>query len=129
METRDCEYVLVVEDDEDLREAFEMLLKTTGHAVASVGDGNEALTWLRGGRRLPCMVVLDLLMPRMNGFDLRSAMKADPTLRKVPVVVVTGAGALATQRQADLDAEILKKPVGADDLLQVVDRYCAGAAG
>src|SRR5690349_18180782 len=87
-------------------------------------DGLDALAQLRDEKTRPCVVLLDLMMPNMNGFELRSVMKADPALSPIPVVVMTGAGSLATRRAAELDAEILMKPVDLRDLLSVVERHC-----
>jgi CheY-like chemotaxis protein len=116
--------VLLVEDDQDLRDTMVALLRLHGHQVETASDGAEALTWLGQPQARPCVVLLDLMMPGMNGFDLRARMTADPHLAAIPVVVITGAGVLAEQRAADLQAEILKKPVGMSTLLDTVSRYC-----
>jgi CheY-like chemotaxis protein len=117
--------VLVVEDDEDLRSAMEAVLLARGHRVATAGDGAEALAWLReGAGRRPCLVLLDLMMPGMNGFELMSVMNADPVLATIPVVVITGAGARVERRAADFREGVLPKPVEVKDLLCTVSRYC-----
>jgi CheY-like chemotaxis protein len=117
--------VLLVEDDQDLRETIAALLSRHGHQVHTAADGAEALGWLKRHGTQPCLVLLDLMMPGMNGFDLRSHMTADPDLASIPVVIITGAGVLADQRAHELRAEILKKPVAMSTLLGTVDRYCA----
>jgi CheY-like chemotaxis protein len=117
------DYVLVIDDDADLRESIGAVLSAAGYAFATARDGVDALRRLRDGSQ-PCVVLLDLMMPRMSGFELRSVMKADPALSSIPVVVVTGAGPLADRRAAELEAEILKKPVQLRDLLDAVDRHC-----
>jgi CheY-like chemotaxis protein len=116
--------VLVVDDDDDLRETVEALLRARGHCVATACDGKEALDWLRTGVAEPCLVLLDLMMPGMNGFELRSLMCSDPALASIPVVVITGAGVLADRRAADLNAEVLQKPVELPALLGMVSRFC-----
>ena len=121
--------VLLVEDDEDLRETLEITLRSHGHQVETASDGTEALAWLRSADPRPCLVLLDLMMPGMSGFELRSQMTADPALASVPVVVITGAGVLADQRSGELGAEILRKPVGISVLIGTVNRYCLPAAG
>jgi DNA-binding response OmpR family regulator len=120
------DYVLVIDDDADLRESLALALGAAGHAFSMAKDGLEALAQLRDESKKspPCVVLLDLMMPNMNGFELRSVMKADPALSPIPVVVMTGAGSLATRRAAELDAEILMKPVDLRDLLTVVERHC-----
>jgi DNA-binding response OmpR family regulator len=121
--------VLLVEDDQDLRETLEMTLRNHGHQVESASDGSAALSWLRRADPHPCLVLLDLMMPGMSGFELRSRMAEDPALAAVPVVVITGAGVLADQRSGELGAEILRKPVGISTLLGTVNRYCLPAVG
>jgi CheY-like chemotaxis protein len=116
--------VLVVDDDSDLRETIQVLLQAHGHRVASAADGAEALAWLGAGGTLPCLVLLDLMMPGMSGFDVRSRMRADPVLADVPVVVITGAGMLAEQRAGELQAEVLRKPIELATLLGTVRRFC-----
>jgi CheY-like chemotaxis protein len=122
-------YVLVVEDDVDLRESVELLLSMNGHKVTAVGGGSEALRWLQSGRPHPCLVLLDLMMPGMDGFELRLRMTSDPSLATIPVVVMTGAGVLADQRSGELKAEVLRKPVTRSTLLDTVKRFCVPAPG
>jgi CheY-like chemotaxis protein len=116
-------YILVIDDDADLRESLGLALSAAGHAFTMAKDGLDALAQLRD-KTPPCVVLLDLMMPNMNGFELRSVMKSDPALSPIPVVVMTGAGPLATRRAQELDAEILMKPVDLRDLLTVVERHC-----
>jgi two-component system chemotaxis response regulator CheY len=120
--------VLVVDDDLDLRESIEAVLLSYGHGVATAADGGEALLWMRTQPQPPCVVLLDLMMPGMNGFELRSQMAADPGLATIPVVVITGAGVLADRRASELRAEILRKPIELATLLQTVKRFCAPLA-
>jgi CheY-like chemotaxis protein len=121
------DYVLIVEDDPDMRESMESVLTYAGHSNAAVADGTEALTWLMGDRPHPCVIVLDLMMPGMNGFELRSRLRADPVLSSIPVLVLTGAGNLADRKGAELQAEILRKPIDLKDLLAAIHRHCAAA--
>jgi CheY-like chemotaxis protein len=124
----DGRYVLVIDDDADLRESLGAVLTAAGHDFATAVDGVEGLHRLRSAGPPPCVVLLDLMMPRMSGFEMRAAMKADPALAAIPVVVLTGAGALANRRASELDAEILMKPIELPDLLSVVERHCSGRA-
>jgi two-component system chemotaxis response regulator CheY len=125
MRPADENYVLVVEDDPDMRESMESVLTYAGHAITAVADGAEALTWLTGDHPPPCVIVLDLMMPGMNGFELRSRLRADPTLSEIPVLILTGAGTLADRNRAELQAEILRKPIDLRDLLAAIHRHCA----
>jgi CheY-like chemotaxis protein len=120
---RDC-YVLVVDDDPDMLESIETVLTNSGHQVVLAGDGPQALATLSSRRPLPCLVLLDLMMPEMNGFEVRAQMLATPSLADVPVVALTGAGRLAEQRSGELRAPILRKPMSRLDLLRVVSDFC-----
>jgi CheY-like chemotaxis protein len=120
--------VLVVDDDADLRDSIEAALASHGHPVVQAADGAEALAWLKKETQGPCLVLLDLMMPGMNGFELRSRMVADPALAAIPVVVITGAGVLAERRAQELEAEILPKPIELATLLRTVRRFCSWLA-
>jgi two-component system chemotaxis response regulator CheY len=117
-------YVLLVEDDPDIRESVELILSLHGHQVTAVENGAEALGWLTSGHAPPCMILLDLMMPRMNGYELRCRMTEDPSLAPIPVVVVTGAGAQVEHRWAELNAPVLRKPINLPELLATVARFC-----
>jgi len=116
--------VLLVEDDQDLRDTIQFMLRMRGHHVETASGGKEALDWLKRSNPQPSLVLLDLMMPGMSGFELRSRMTSDPELASVPVVVLTGSGMLADQRSAELQAEILRKPVEIETLIGTVSRYC-----
>src|SRR4051794_36215712 len=103
--------VLVTDDDDGTREALTLLLQGQGYAVATARNGAEALDRLRE-HPLPNLVLLDLWMPRMNGWEFREQQRQDPTLATVPVVVVS-----AGERDKALgDVVYLQKPVEADTL-------------
>jgi CheY-like chemotaxis protein len=115
--------ILVVEDDADIREALIGILEDEGYRVDGVGNGREALEHLAAGPR-PALILLDLMMPVMNGWQFRAAQKLDPTLADIPVVVISADGNVR-QKADSLDAVgVLKKPVELDTLLAVVARYC-----
>ena len=117
--------VLVVEDDEDIRADLTAILSLKGFAVTEASNGKEALARLRVGER-PCLVVLDLMMPVMNGWELRGVMRADPALAGIPVVVVSGKGRIPPEEAATLaPAAVLVKPFELTELLELVARYCA----
>jgi CheY-like chemotaxis protein len=116
--------VLIVEDDADLREMMAELLQLEGYRTRSVANGREALDYLeRTGR--PDLILLDLMMPVMDGWEFRRRQMADPSLADVPVVVLS---ALDPARAHDLaGALFLKKPLDFDRLLELVRRFCARA--
>ncbi len=112
--------VLLIEDEDELRESMRDLLEGDGHAVVAARDGQEALDALPHIQNL-CVVLLDLLMPRMNGWDFFERMRARPELSAVPVVVHSSA-----QSSAPAGVTlVLKKPVEPERLLSVVRTYCA----
>jgi CheY-like chemotaxis protein len=117
--------VLVVEDDEDIRADLTTILRLKGFAVGEAANGREALAQLEEGNH-PCLIVLDLMMPVMNGWELRAAMLADPALAAIPVVVVSGKGRIAPDEEQTLaPAAVLVKPFELTELLDVVGRFCA----
>jgi CheY-like chemotaxis protein len=114
--------VLVIEDDADVRNALDELLTGEGYEVTVTSDGAEALDRLRAGLR-PTVIVLDLMMPRMDGWDFRRAQLAEPTLAPVPVVLLTASGFQPdSMRSAQGRLEMLPKPVQAHVLLETVAR-------
>lgn len=121
-------HVLVVEDDPDTREMLTTLLATAGFYAVGAEDGLEALHLLRAVRRrapeAPCLVLLDLTMPRLGGDAFRRAQLGDPVVAGVPIAVMSGAVDVEA-RGASLGAvATLTKPVDVEALLDVVRRYC-----
>ncbi len=114
--------VLIVDDDLDIREAVSEFLSYEGHEVFTASDGEQALVRCR--QLHPDLVLLDLMMPGMNGWDFRRAQLREPSIASIPVVVVSALG-----RVADLAvAGFLPKPFNLDDLTAVV-RATSGGAG
>lgn len=117
--------VLIIEDDMDIQQALAQVLDEEGYDVDCASDGAEALEKLRSGGVKPSAIVLDLWMPRMNGFGFRSAQLASPDTADIPVVVVT-AGGVAPREKAMLGlAYVMHKPVDLEVLLRVVRRLAS----
>jgi CheY-like chemotaxis protein len=113
--------VLIVEDDEDLREMMAQLLTLEGFDAATASNGREALDYLNNAEK-PNVILLDLMMPVMDGWEFRRQQQADPALAPVPVIVLT---ALDYARGAKVDAAaFLKKPLDFDRLIDLVRAYC-----
>ncbi len=113
--------ILLVEDDAAIRETVTECLEAEGYGVRALSHGGEALEWLR--RERPGLVILDLVMPVMNGAEVLERLRADPALRDLPVVLMTAA--LPTPRTPLPAAEtVLTKPFELDQLLAAVARLC-----
>jgi CheY-like chemotaxis protein len=119
--------VLVVDDEPDFCEIVRLILQIHGYDVITCRDGAEALALLRGGVR-PCLILLDLMMPRMNGVQFREEQTRDPALRDVPVVILSGAGKVE-RTAAVLGVEGFHKPIEPSVLVETVGRYCAPSHG
>jgi len=115
--------VVVVDDDPDLLEALAELLEAHGYAVETATNGAEALAKLRG-LEAPCLVLLDLMMPVMNGWEFRRCQQADDRLAKVPVVIISADEELALHAQALSATAFLAKPVDVGRLLDMVGQHC-----
>jgi CheY-like chemotaxis protein len=115
--------VLVVDDNIDAVDALAQILEYEGYAVATAYDGREALEYL-GSHPTPDLIVLDLMMPIMSGWELRAELAKVPALAKMPIVVMT---ALAQAAEIEADA-ILAKPIDLKRLLLVMDRLLASRA-
>jgi signal transduction histidine kinase len=111
--------LLVVEDDADIREALDGLLSMEGFRVKGCSNGREALDWLHVAGK-PDLILLDLMMPIMDGWQFRVAQKDDPELATIPVLALS---ADATAKAAAIDADAyLKKPVDYETLIDTIDR-------
>jgi CheY-like chemotaxis protein len=120
--------VLIVEDDPDIREMLRVLLATEGFYTVAAADGLEALHLLRTVRHrapdAPCLVLLDLKMPRLGGSEFRRAQLGDPTVANVPIAVMSGAADLEQMAQAMGAVATLAKPLNVGVVMDVVKKYC-----
>jgi DNA-binding response OmpR family regulator len=120
--------VVIVDDDRASRDLLTAMLSTAGFHAVGAEDGLEGLHLLRTVRHrapdVPCLVLLDLAMPRLSGNEFRRAQLGDPTVATVPVAVVSGESDLE-QRGLTMGAvATIAKPIDYDVLLNVVRRYC-----
>jgi len=113
-----------VEDDKDIRDAVVEILVEEGYEVHGFADGAQALAYLRAGGRAS-IILLDMMMPVMDGSEFREELVKDPSLQAIPVILLTADGN-AKRKAASLGvADGLTKPVRLDDLLSTVERHCA----
>lgn len=116
---------MIVEDDPDTREMLERFLQLEGFEVRTAANGQLALQALQADSSLN-VILLDLMMPVMNGWQFRQAQARDPKLCRIPVVVVTAAGAREDIPAIDADGW-LSKPVDFDQLLATITPFCSRA--
>jgi CheY-like chemotaxis protein len=117
--------ILVVEDDPDLREALGEILRDEGYTVVGAGHGEEALALLRREPSPPSLILLDLTMPVMNGWQFRAEQRRDPDLSKIPVVLLSAGERLSEQLQPLGIQDFVRKPIELGLLLRTIERYCS----
>jgi CheY-like chemotaxis protein len=115
--------LLLVEDDLAMQEVLRALLESEGYEVTSAVDGEEALHLLRGGAS-PSLILLDLMLPRMDGFQFRAHQRANPAWANIPVVVYSGMDRLGERVRALEPSAWFEKPVDPDSLLGAIEKYC-----
>lgn len=123
MTTGESGQVLVVDDDEDIRETLADVLRDEGFSVAAAVNGADALGYL-ASHDLPCVIVLDLMMPVMTGAEFREKQLAEPRIADIPVIVLSAAdrgGPIAAQMRANC---FLAKPPNMDTLIRQIASYC-----
>jgi CheY-like chemotaxis protein len=121
----DGKTVLLVEDDESIRETMQVALEMRGYEVITAGNGKEGVDALTSRPR-PCLVLLDLMMPVMDGWGFVAAVEHDPLLKRIPVVVVTAFADKAGEIHA---RSIIPKPIPLEVLYDTVRTYCGDACG
>jgi CheY-like chemotaxis protein len=113
--------VMVIDDDDDIRETLAGLLEDEGYAVAAHSSAPDALNALRRGVG-PRVILLDLMMPVMDGAEFRREQLSDPALAAIPVILITAAGLERVSRHEF--SEVLRKPLKIDRVLEVIAGYC-----
>jgi CheY-like chemotaxis protein len=109
--------LLIVEDEIAVRDALTKLVSKDGREIETASDGQEALARLTEAPR-PCLILLDLMMPRMNGWEFLQHKSADPVLADIPTIVLSGS------RQPVEATHQLAKPVDVERLMALIDQYC-----
>ncbi len=118
---RAIQTVMIVDDDPDIREVLAEVLASEGFRVKTAGNGFEALQALRG-RELPCMILLDLMMPLMDGYEFLEVRRKNPCLHAIPVALVTASEHLDRSRIQGVP--VVRKPIPLSKLLDMVGRNC-----
>jgi CheY-like chemotaxis protein len=118
--------VLVVDDDRDIRDSLIEMLEDHGYATLGAGNGREALEILRTCDPPPCLILLDLMMPVMDGREFRAEQLKQPALAAIPVIVISAFGDVEAQAAA-LAADCMRKPLATRPLIAAVRRLCPQA--
>lgn len=115
--------VLIVDDDEDIRQILADILRSEGYDSAMAADGREALQYLER-HPPPCTILLDLMMPVMDGWEFARAARANPKFAEIPIIIMS-AHVSARQASTTLSAyAFLEKPLDMDRLLGLVEKAC-----
>jgi CheY-like chemotaxis protein len=120
--------VLVVEDDQGIRESLKEYLEESGYETVVAPNGCTGLAMMRG-LRAPSVILLDLMMPDLDGWALRDLQRSDPALRDLPVIVLTAARVTeeVVKARCGDDVELVRKPFSGCELLEAIQRSCARA--
>ncbi len=118
--------ILIVEDDDEIRELLAEMLADRGYLVSTARHGKDALELLRT-KSQPSVVLLDLMMPVMDGWQMRAEMLADPKLATIPVIIVSGAADLQDGTEMLKAARVLTKPVKWPVLLDSVRNHASAS--
>lgn len=124
MGTRPLKRILVIEDAADIQFLLKQLFELEGYDVLGALNGQEALDLLHSSSELPNLILLDLMMPVMDGYQFRRKQEVDPRLAHIPVVVITADGDAPAKMMKVGAKDYVKKPVEIDHLLDVVKRNC-----
>ena len=113
---------MIVDDEADIRDSLQEFFEDEGYTVRTAENGQRALDLLRAGE-LPCVIILDLLMPLLDGNEMYAKMQADPSLATIPVIIST-----SDPRRAPSGVLTMQKPVSLVRLLGVVQKFCGAGA-
>src|SRR5438309_6192732 len=117
-------FLLVVDDDPGIRDSLADLLHDEGYVVMTAVNGEDALARLRASDHLPCVILLDLMMPVMSGAEFYTEMRNDPALAGIPVVIISADGN-ARAKVKSMGGELIPKPVRIETVINAVENHCA----
>jgi CheY-like chemotaxis protein len=119
--------VLLVDDDDDVREVLAETLVQRGFEVNTAENGSVALDWLRQRKRPPSVVLLDLTMPVMDGQTFLRLRKSDPALSRIPVLVISAERGISELIHSHDITGVLPKPIELDGLFALIDGLSCGS--
>ena len=117
--------VLIADDDEDIRETLAEILQTEGYQVAMASSGWDAIEYLKTSSASPSVILLDLMMPEMDGMEFRQLQKQNSDWATIPVIVLSAVGNPAKKAEEMGVMASLRKPLNIDQLLDLLTRACA----
>jgi CheY-like chemotaxis protein len=127
---RDSKLILVIDDDEDIRNTIKSVLETESYRVLTAENGKDGLDKLMAlGEQLPRLILVDLMMPIMDGLQFLQTVESQhkETIGKIPIVLATAKGSVKALPEHPLMAEHLRKPMDIDVLFKIAEKYCAKA--
>lgn len=119
--------ILVVDDDGEMRDRLRTLLHLEGFAVETAANGRDALDQLEAGLR-PCVIVMDLMMPVMNGYEFRQQQLQYPELARIPVITYSGLAEIGARARQAADGFGTRPPTDVDGILTLVRQHCGKAS-
>lgn len=115
--------IIIVEDDSDVRETLEEVLNEEGYLTQAYAGGEDALAALEAMAVPPKLILLDLMMPKMNGWQFRAVQKQSPEINRIPTVILSADANVSQNLQALGAAGYLRKPIHIQTLLALVERF------
>lgn len=115
------QYILLVEDDLDISEAIQSILEEEKYKIKCVFNGKEALEFLSEAKTAPSLILLDIMMPIMNGYEFRAAQLKEPRIATIPTIILSAAGKTIENEELNFN-ECLKKPLDLETLIDAVKR-------
>lgn len=116
--------LLIVEDDPAIRETLAELLEIEGYSVDIAANGQEAMKYLLSASLLPDLIILDLMMPVMDGYQFRNEQKKLNHLASIPTIIMTADGKIADKQKSTNSSAYLKKPLDFNAVMETVKQYC-----
>lgn len=117
--------VLVVDDDKNICDLISASLAACGYASVTAANGREALDYLRKTASRPGLILLDLMMPEMTGWEFRRLQQQDPSIAGIPVAIITGLPGVGDKAASIGAVDVLYKPSRVETLTDLVSRFCS----